>query len=91
MKHLFHLTLAALLLVAAGCATSSTDAVRRADAGETCHVCQHHNDLACVCVKVKESTPRAEHQGTTYYFCSEDCRAMFVKNPLRYLPKASGK
>jgi YHS domain-containing protein len=89
MKNL--LTLAALLLMVAGCATSSTDAARRADAGEICHVCQHNNDLACVCVKVKENTPRTEYHGATYYFCSDYCRVMFVKNPARYLPKASAK
>jgi Cu+-exporting ATPase len=26
-----------------------------------------------------------ELEGTTYYFCSEDCKAQFTRNPLRYL------
>jgi len=36
---------------------------------------------------VDESTPRAEYQGTTYYFCSEDCRAAFLKKPQKYVSK----
>ncbi len=27
---------------------------------------------------------RLEYQGTTYYFCSEDCKIQFRKEPKRY-------
>jgi len=38
---------------------------------------------------VDTSTPlRAEHHGTTYYFCNPGCRAKFVANPDQYLDKA---
>jgi Cu+-exporting ATPase len=31
-----------------------------------------------------EAAGTAEHEGTTYYFCSEACRDAFVANPLAY-------
>lgn len=34
---------------------------------------------------------KAEHMGETYYFCSDHCRAAFVRDPERYLRGASGK
>lgn len=88
MKFLFTVAAAALLSFVAGCATSSlNDKPESGGATATCCVCQHNNDLACVCVHVKESTPKLEHQGQTYYFCSEECRAAFAKRPAKYLPK----
>lgn len=35
-------------------------------------------------VKVVESTPRATHDGRTFFFCSEMCRERFVAEPARY-------
>lgn len=29
----------------------------------------------------------AEHEGTTYYFCSSHCQKSFVKDPAKYLAK----
>lgn len=29
--------------------------------------------------------PTATHDGVSYYFCSEECRRAFVKDPDRYL------
>lgn len=31
--------------------------------------------------------PRADHQGTTYYFCSESDRQLFLKDPAKYIKK----
>ena len=89
MKLFLNLVFAALLAGVAGCVTVSDDAAQGSVAGETCHVCRYNNDLACVCVKVTEKTPRSEFEGRTYYFCSEDCRATFARNPKKYLPKAA--
>lgn len=80
---LFVITLPALL---AGCASGP----RRDLSGgsqSTCHVCRYNNDLACIDVKVTTRTPRMEYRGETYYFCSDDCRERFTKNPTKYLPK----
>ena len=88
MKYFLNLAFAACLALAAGCTTTSRETASGGGLPATCHVCRYHNDLACVCVKVKNSTPRAEYQGTTYYFCSDDCRADFLKQPEKYLPKA---
>lgn len=91
MKYVVNLALAGLLALAAGCATSSPHAGPGAGRSETCQVCRYHNDLACVCVNVNESTPRTEYQGRTYYFCSEDCQTTFAKNPGKYLPRDETK
>ena len=80
--------LVCLVALAFGCATSHESA---ADSGPTanCYVCRYNNDLACLVVHVNDSTPHAEYEGKTYYFCSEDCRKAFLKNPQKYLPKGS--
>ena len=91
MKRLLHITLVALLAMVAGCATSSSNTAQAPGPTETCYVCKFNNDLACVNIKVKDSTPRAEYQGTTYYFCSADCRAAFLKKPEKYLPYSEKK
>ena len=89
--NLFTLSCAITLVIATGCATSPKD--RALDSGSTapCHVCEYNNDLACVCVKVKDNTPRAEYGGVTNYFCSEECRAAFLKKPEKYLRPAGTK
>ena len=88
MKAILQLfVLATVLCVIAGCATQSQDAAQ-SDPRATCHVCRYNNDLACVNIRVKDATPRTDYQGTTYYFCSGDCRDAFLKTPQKYLPKA---
>ena len=65
MKHIFSfagLAVAALSLFS-GCATSQKDLALAGQPTVTCHVCRYNNDLACVCVKLKETTPRAEFDG----------------------------
>ncbi|MGZ8900679.1 MAG: YHS domain-containing protein [Limisphaerales bacterium] len=43
-------------------------------------------------MQVEESTPfKAEHEGETFYFCSEHCRAKFVKEPKKYGTDTSPK
>jgi YHS domain-containing protein len=36
---------------------------------------------------VTDKTPRCEHDGVTYYFCSDACRDAFLKDPAKYLPR----
>lgn len=79
--------LLALPALLAGCVSTPERAPAAGGPVATCYVCRYNNDLACVCVKVKDTTPRTEHQGVTYFFCSDDCRAAFAKNPTKYLPK----
>ena len=50
-----------------------------------CPVCKHEGDLACLCVHIQPDTPSCECAGTTYYFCSDGCRADFQEHPERYL------
>jgi YHS domain-containing protein len=87
MKYFLHISIAALLALWVGCATSANDAVQSSGPGEICHVCRYNNDLACVCVRVNENTPRAQHHGRTFYFCSDDCRTAFLKKPQKYQPR----
>jgi YHS domain-containing protein len=85
MKTLLNLTSLALLALTFGCATlHEQSSSGTAGASSTCEVCRYRNDLACVCVKVTANTPRAEYHGTTYYFCSEECREAFLKKPAKY-------
>jgi Cu+-exporting ATPase len=68
---------------------------------ETAHVhgssCGHHHDANLakmardpVCgmsVNPETSQYRFEHEGTTYYFCSNGCRTRFEADPKKYLNK----
>jgi YHS domain-containing protein len=86
------LKLSALLAaLVTGCATHYSEPAQDAGPIGTCYVCQYNNDLACVCVKLKDTTPRTEFAGQTFYFCSQDCRTAFLKNPARYLSEDSAK
>jgi len=42
-------------------------------------------------VEVQASTPRAQHDGKTYYFCAEECRRQFQNEPARYVASAFKK
>ncbi len=44
-------------------------------------------------VEPERAAARAEHKGTTYYFCSKGCHKTFVANPEKYAsagPPAAG-
>src|SRR5262249_42054659 len=66
-----------------GCAAGSTS-LKADSARAECPVCRENADLACLMVRITDSTPRVEYQGRTYYFCSEECRAAFEKQPAKY-------
>jgi YHS domain-containing protein len=76
---------------AASSATSSATHAS-AQAGKTpahaeCLVCKKNADLACVDVDVDKKTPTAQYNGKTYYFCSDECKGEFAKNPAKYAGK----
>ena len=76
------------MLVAAGCASTtppSGSASASTQPHAECLVCKHNADLACVDVAVDAGTPRCVCNGQTYYFCSEQCKQAFEKNPAKYL------
>jgi Cu+-exporting ATPase len=70
------------------------------DGGETMHTHEtgHHEaagtagrerDPVCgMTVEPATAAGRAEHAGTTYYFCSDHCRRKFVAEPSRYVAEA---
>jgi YHS domain-containing protein len=39
---------------------------------------------------VTDSSPKAEHEGKTYYFCCPGCDAKFKADPAKYLKKPEG-
>ena len=44
-----------------------------------------HTDPVCrMQVEPERAAARAEHKGTTYYFCSQGCHKKFVPNPGKY-------
>jgi YHS domain-containing protein len=78
-----YLCISCLLL--AGCASTGSPTTKPACA--ECLVCKKNADLACVDVTVDRNTPRYLYNGTTYYFCSDDCKNEFAKDPQKYLKK----
>ncbi|NIM59963.1 MAG: YHS domain-containing protein [Candidatus Aminicenantes bacterium] len=55
-------------------------AQQQAEEKVVCPVC--HNEF-----KKSEAKATYEHEGKTYYFCSEGCKENFAKNPEKYLKK----
>jgi YHS domain-containing protein len=45
-----------------------------------------HTDPVCqMQVDEKQAAAQAQHQGQTYYFCSQGCKAKFEQNPQQYI------
>jgi membrane fusion protein, copper/silver efflux system len=66
----------------------STPAAKRSDS-ET-DTCTKGIDLVCdMPIEITEGTLSSEYQGKTFYFCSEECKQKFDKNPRQYLSKAA--
>jgi YHS domain-containing protein len=81
--------IAACCVVAALLAGCATGPDQRSAAASTqphaeCLVCKANADLACIDVPVDGGTPSYAYNGKTYYFCSNECRKTFAKNPAKY-------
>ena len=91
LKTLVSLSMAIVISAACGgCASeshsaSASDTSAAGYAHAECLVCKHEADLACLDVAVGDKTPRATYQGKEYYFCSNDCKKEFEKNPEKYI------
>ena len=72
-----------------GCASSTPEPQKLSANQDTCWVCVHERDLACMKVDVDSKTPTVEYNGKTYHFCSEDCKKEFLANPAKYATKAA--
>ena len=81
--------LLAPLLLLLGCAGSpaTTKPSSASAAHAECMVCKMNVDLACIDVAVDDKTPRYMYQEQTYYFCSDECRDKFTKDPAKFLNK----
>lgn len=73
--------LALLAAIAAGC--SSGPAHPEGPTAE-CMVCVRNHDEQCRVVHIQDDTPHCEWDGRTWYFCSEECREAFLKQPETY-------
>ncbi|HEY7089185.1 MAG TPA: YHS domain-containing protein [Tepidisphaeraceae bacterium] len=76
-----------LAVVATGCTSAQPPATLNGKPCAQCLVCKKNADLACVDVEVDANTPKYEYNGQTYYFCSDDCRDKFIKDPSQYVKK----
>jgi YHS domain-containing protein len=72
----------------AGCASTGEPQHLSANQ-DTCWVCVHDGDLACLKVDIDAKTPTALDNGKTYHFCSEECKKEFVANPAKFAPKTA--
>ena len=52
---------------------------------------QERDPVCGMTVTVKAATPRAEHDGHSYYFCCGSCRERFVSDPLLYAAAAAAE
>jgi YHS domain-containing protein len=78
--------------IAGGCAANHSAPVSASSKGTVvcaakpeCLVCKKNADLACVDVDVDSKTPFLDFSGKRYYFCSDECRLEFQKNPAKYV------
>lgn len=87
MKTRTLLGLCLLMSLMSGCASMEPATAETGVTHETCLVCKMNYDLACIDVAVDSKTPTYMYNGTTYYFCSDDCRDKFERAPQKYLGK----
>ncbi|HVT87439.1 MAG TPA: YHS domain-containing protein [Tepidisphaeraceae bacterium] len=77
-----------LALLSAGCAAEAAPTTQSANVIHAdCLVCKMNFDLACIDVAVDPKTPQYMYNGHTYYFCSDECKDKFAKDPAKYVPK----
>src|SRR5437660_682446 len=97
MKHVLFIAITTITILAAGCAsnpspytdppptTRPVSASAGAQQHAECLVCKKNADLACVDVDVDAKTPYSDYNGKRYYFCSDECKQKFMKNPAAYM------
>lgn len=86
------LTTGLLAAIQGGCAanqpsppTASTKTTAAFAVHSECLVCKKNADLACVDVDVDNKTLFLDFSGRRYYFCSDECRSEFQKNPAKFV------
>lgn len=65
--------------------TSGTPTTKTAAVMDNCYVCGEHE------VEVLADTARLDHEGKTYYFCADDCKEVFTKNPVKYVARRDAR
>ena len=63
-----------LLLTITGCTQMETP-----PGYAECPICKENGDMACLHVKIEKDTPYIEEDSKRRYFCSEDCKAEYLK------------
>ncbi len=44
-------------------------------------------DVVCGMDVNEKTAIKSEYKGKTYYFCCQECKTSFYKNPAKYCPK----
>jgi YHS domain-containing protein len=73
-----------LFLTLVGCASTTTSS-NRAQPYVIDPVCAYFSDMGCIHITVDEDTPKSLYEGVTYYFCHQECKNDFDKNPSKFL------
>lgn len=60
-----------------------------ADTGAKAQQAEMVADPVCGMQVAKSAAVTADYEGTTYYFCSEQCKAAFMKEPKKYITQKS--
>ncbi|RPJ69339.1 MAG: YHS domain-containing protein [Acidobacteria bacterium] len=77
-----------LRALAASVVASGLVAARSAFAGQEAQQPEKVKDVVCGMQidPAKAKGGKSEYKGKTYYFCSEDCKKKFDKEPAKYVP-----
>lgn len=84
---IFYCVLITAHILISGCATLPPAPPENAPV-QQCLVCRYKRDFSCLEISKSPTTPRTQHAGRTFWFCSEACRSDFQKRPATYLPKS---
>jgi YHS domain-containing protein len=86
LRSSFFLILLFLFVIFSGCGEKETESQF-----ETHRISQEELEEIAICpvcgmeITVSTQTPALEYQGQIYYFCTEDEKAQFMKNPEKFL------
>lgn len=71
----------AVLLAAAGCSHSDKDSDRRDSNRAYSSTEARVKDPVCGMMCEKSTAKKVDHDGKSYYFCSDECASKFRSNP----------
>ena len=85
------MTRRAMLRVLAASVTAAWLAAPAAFAGQQTEPEKVKDPVCGMKIDPAKASGKSEHKGKTYYFCSEDCKKKFDKEPAKYAEKTDPK